>query len=384
MEATANIQGTIRLRSQIKMRKRKNEPAHYRKIRFQSKWDRKFMCIFKNRKWIWEPLSQLSATNYTKYHKQFHDPKNCAPLEPNETPIAIECNNCNFESNRNKINGIYTPIHEEKHDNDLQVYKKEGDNDLWLYQVLFDNNTKMQWWIGDSINCLRRRRKAHGYAHTKKLTHSFATSPPAYPQNITGGSARHWWIYDGPDLQNLAWKAASTNQNDIFAKSAARLSNNEKNMENTICDQSNELKVLKSHNSHLTALIKTYYNSITPELREKIFETDLKDMFKKSNICSLCFSCKPITKCIHIDCVGCCKECRDAAASGGGGDGTCCACKKTQVLQCPICLDEHTEQYLKILNCSHCVCWKCFCKSYEVQRPIEKCPTCRSALNSSA
>ena len=47
MEATANIQGTIRLRSQIKMRKRKNEPAHYRKIRFQSKWDRKFMCIFK-------------------------------------------------------------------------------------------------------------------------------------------------------------------------------------------------------------------------------------------------------------------------------------------------------------------------------------------------
>ena len=187
MEATANIQGTIRLRSQIKMRKRKNEPAHYRKIRFQSKWDRKFMCIFKNRKWIWEPLSQLSAANYTKYHKQFHDPKNCAPLEPNETPIAIECNNCNFESNRNKINGIYTPIHEEKHDNDLQVYKKEGDNDLWLYQVLFDNNTKMQWWIGDSINCLRRRRKAHGYAHTKKLTHSFATSPPAYPQNITGG-----------------------------------------------------------------------------------------------------------------------------------------------------------------------------------------------------
>ena len=100
MEATANIQGTIRLRSQIKMRKRKNEPAHYRKIRFQSKWDRKFMCIFKNRKWIWEPLSQLSATNYTKYHKQFHDPKNCAPLEPNETPIAIDCNNFNFESKK--------------------------------------------------------------------------------------------------------------------------------------------------------------------------------------------------------------------------------------------------------------------------------------------
>ena len=46
MEATANIQGTIRLRSQIKMRKRKNEPAHYRKIRFQSKWDRKFNVNF--------------------------------------------------------------------------------------------------------------------------------------------------------------------------------------------------------------------------------------------------------------------------------------------------------------------------------------------------
>lgn len=388
MEAISDNEGKIMLRSQIKMKCSKPESARNWEKRIKSTWNRKFMCIFKNKRYMWEPLEKLSVGNYKKYHKEFYDSNNSEPLLAVNYPIEIKNVNCNFAANTAKINGIYTPIPEEVKPKllglggiqslvlrpEYQIYKKEGDNELWLYPVLHASNTKIQWWIGTKENCCRPVRKAYGYAHSEKLN----IGQPPFIAN------KKWWKYDGPPPVGAVIVAENLKWIEIDNFSLTLLStktNNEKNMENIICDQSNTLNSLKSHNNQLTSLIKEYYNSITPELRAKLFETNLKDMFKKSNICSICFSCNPITKCLHIDCVGCCKDCRNAAAAGGGGDGTCCACKKPQILQCPICLDEHTEQYLKILKCSHCVCWKCFCQSYEVHRPIEKCPTCRAVLN---
>ena len=141
------------------------------------------------------------------------------------------------------------------------------------------------------------------------------------------------------------------------------------------------MKNLQDLNNTYIQIITICYNNISTTKRQHLLETTLKNVFKKASLCSLCLSSKTIVKCLHLDCIGCCKDCFNEHSAGGGGDGTCCACKKPQILQCPICLDEHTKQYLKILNCKHCVCWKCFCHSYEAQRPLKKCPICRAKMN---
>ena len=126
--------------------------------------------------------------------------------------------------------------------------------------------------------------------------------------------------------------------------------------------------------------IKELYNKIGNDEREAYINNGIHELFKKTQLCHICFKISPLIKCLHFDCVGACAECRKAEKEGGGGDGTCCACKREQKAECPVCTEIHTEEYLKILPCKHVLCWKCICNSYECGHPIKKCPQCRSNI----
>ena len=355
--ASQNLEGLVYCRSQI----------HFGEIKdkfIEIPWDERFICIWKRKKFMWERLSALSASNYKKYKKHVFDREPAIQMLSRNFPVEISGAIGEFKENIDRVNGIYIPIPEVRRADEHNIYKKQGDNDLWLYPVFKDDGAKIQWWIGQRKNCFRNPRRAWGYAHSEKIS----------PESLPPPSCL-WWIFDGLDAQHLKWEQKT----NIILTTLSTKTNNEKHLEVHL--ENSELKeaILRTQNEHLMNLVKSYYNKITPELRKTLFNDTLKNIFKKAEICSVCYSHKPLTKCLHFDCIGACQDCRKQAREGGGGDGSCCACGKQQKLECPICLDEHSEQYLKILECKHVVCWKCFCNSYEAKRPIKKCPKCRKS-----
>ena len=353
-DPSQNLAGKIYYRSQIKIKP-------FKTIYQQIPWDTKYICIHKRKRWMWEKLSLLSVSNISKY-KQHLFKNNDIQLKDNEMPIEVSGISCQYKENQERVNGLYTPVPEERKNNEFQVYKKIGNNELWFYPVK-QNNREIQWWIGEYHNF--KRRRAHGYAHSGKINIS-KTFCESYIH-----IHKNWVVYDGPDVQQLKWTPTNFNINKTT---------NESQKFNTIRNLKSEINTLSNNNNQLLSIIKSFYNNLSLEQKKEHFNDNLKHIFNEANLCSICFSHATLTKCLHFDCIGACKNCRNEHSNGGGGDGTCCACHKPQILECPICIEKHTEQYLKILKCKHCVCWKCFCNSYEAGHPIKKCPICREKI----
>ena len=134
-----------------------------------------------------------------------------------------------------------------------------------------------------------------------------------------------------------------------------------------------QLTTCESENKTYDEVTKFLFNRLSKEERMDLLNkhNSFKKSFRKVNLCTICLSKSPNTKCIHYDCPGACQKCIQESCKN---EGNCCACDKKQIMQCPICFDSHKEQYLKIFNCHHCVCWKCYSNAFEAKKKLTKCP----------
>ena len=150
------------------------------------------------------------------------------------------------------------------------------------------------------------------------------------------------------------------------------------------------------------ALMIDMYNMHDIDTRKKIIKranAEEKKQLIRKNICSLCYkySTNGIETCIHIDCPGCCKECKtiplfrrvinDIDKPGDENKSfhqrlveICVACKKEQKLRCPICLEDKVLNDICIIGCKHAFCYKCYCEGSIKGYPIMKCPQCRGPV----
>lgn len=362
-EACAENEGKVLCRSQIKLVQKLQLYTDTNNHRI---WNQLYICIHKNRKWRWENLHCLSSVNFKKYKEKIINAANISTRHFEKHECPIEINNCTG-GNADHINGIWCPVPELKMNKEYQVYKKVRGGG-WLYPVT--QGKTYQWWIGNWDNF--RRRCAFGKCRTKKINYDGgdAIIPPPWIH-------KKWFIWDNCDDGEEKWTWRTNREHGFTLKILKQDSELYKRISN-LKDDSNKLTIQKME---MLDILKELYHKFPKEERKNLVDIKLKNYFNKASLCTLCFSIdKPISKCLHFDCIGACNDCRNEAKNGGGGDGSCCACGKQQIMECPICLDSHTEQYLKILPCKHCVCWKCFCNSYEIGRPLKKCPNCRIAI----
>ena len=88
-------------------------------------------------------------------------------------------------------------------------------------------------------------------------------------------------------------------------------------------------------------------------------------------------------KCMHRDCFEMCVDCHKQSFGTEFEPidcETCPSCKKEQTITCPICQeDKKKNELIHGDNCSHSVCCKCFCMSFN-SHPMIECPLCRAAF----
>ena len=134
--------------------------------------------------------------------------------------------------------------------------------------------------------------------------------------------------------------------------------------------------------SSLSSEIKTW-NKIEKEIFSGIISTlcetpsRVNTLFDTINQ-KYCFSCSYLTdkkhKCIHFDCRGMCLNCLNNILN----EDTCPACRRPQIITCPICLEKWSVRGCNIMQCGHGVCYKCINRSWnEMGEGINKCPQCR-------
>ena len=118
-------------------------------------------------------------------------------------------------------------------------------------------------------------------------------------------------------------------------------------------------------------IITNIFSSLseTPKRVSNIFNTI------NSNFCSACYKiCEKKYKCIHFDCTGMCRECIQEVTT----TSACPACKKQQILTCPICIEKWNVRSCKILDCGHGICYKCCNRKWkEMGEGVTICPQCR-------
>ena len=350
--------GKILYRSQIKL----NIPT--KKLNFTNYNDeQKYICIFKNKKWRWVPLASISNVQFKKYKNQIINQEIAQPLKQHEYSIVFSGD---LTGNHiDDIIGTYYYAPEFVKDNIPVYWKKDscqnGIPSRWLYATKKDN--LWSWWIGTFINM--KKRAPWGFWKSKRKNTSVLSMEGAeYWDGIAIADRRGTW------KQSINFSISSAKKKD------PELEKYKKDLQK----MHESYNIEKEINKKTLTLIKELYNKIGSDEREAYINNGIYELFKKTQLCHICFKISPLIKCLHFDCVGACAECRKAEKEGGGGDGTCCACKREQKAECPVCTEIHTEEYLKILPCKHVLCWKCICNSYECGHPIKKCPQCRSNI----
>lgn len=148
----------------------------------------------------------------------------------------------------------------------------------------------------------------------------------------------------------------------------------------------NRLNTLPKDKRNLIAYISNNFskwNNIEKEIITNIFSSlsetpkRVENLFNtiNENFCKGCYKmCVKKFKCIHFDCPGMCQECIQQVTS----TKQCPACKKPQILTCPICIEQWNVRSCKILNCGHGICYKCCNRKWnEMGEGIIICPQCR-------
>ena len=319
-----------------------------------------FVCVHLRNHWHWQELNKMSARTFKKHVG--HISNRLVNLMNNQNKTAnesnIEIRNCPLPS----VNGVWipTPVGEQI------VYVHSTRNNRWLYSV--DNNGKNEWWLGTTEN--KDLKRAWGWLREIKNNEMYV--------DIWDVSSWKWW-----NGQTKTW--IEVNNIEIIVESKERTIENmvakqiktlETAFEHKMNEYENKMKNAENISQEHRQVSKLLFNNLSKEDRLKLIDqSPFRTLFKVEDLCSVCFSSKKTTKCVHADCTGACADCR-----GENPDAKCCACNREQVLECPICMNEFPPSFINRFDCQHGVCWKCFSQSYVVKKPIIKCPMCRKNI----
>ena len=130
-------------------------------------------------------------------------------------------------------------------------------------------------------------------------------------------------------------------------------------------------------------LWSSYDSRIQSDVMQEMLNQFHKSTFSKKT-CSVCLKFSPTKKnCMHKSCFGMCLDCHKESF-GTELDPIeckmCPCCKREQTDTCPICQEDKKEsELIHGDNCSHSVCCKCFCASFN-SHPIIECPLCRAGF----
>lgn len=128
-------------------------------------------------------------------------------------------------------------------------------------------------------------------------------------------------------------------------------------------------------------LWSSYDSRIQKDVMQEMLKQFHTSSFSKKT-CSVCLKFTTVKiKCMHHDCYGMCSDCHKESF---GTDldpiecDSCPSCKKEQKVTCPVCQeDKKNSELIHGDNCSHSICCKCFCLSFN-SNPIIECPLCRA------
>ena len=120
-------------------------------------------------------------------------------------------------------------------------------------------------------------------------------------------------------------------------------------------------------------LMKQLFYNVPPKIQRRLMIEYSHTVLGK-NVCPQCSTFEPQKKkCIHFACPGMCSDCFEKM-----GD-MCPICEKEQKIECPICRETKERDRICILkHCRHPICNKCFTKSAQANKIIDRCPTCRN------
>ena len=301
-----------------------------------------YMCVKLRGCKKWQSINKVSVKNWSMGRKFISSLDDHA----NHQPITIS----NAYSYGN-INGTYYPIPMTCRKNRTYVGNNivyvrnkimEGENARWLY---YKPN---EIWIGDTKNMMRRNSRGW-------LQHQLTTSFKM-PWEI-----KKWHQWDG-----TRWKLTENIKITIEQNKQSQELENQKKI------VKEKEKIIHAHMDVSTLL----FNKLKKEERYELLQKSVfRTLFRQVDLCGVCFSKAKITKCIHYDCFGACSTCHNDHK-----EDNCIACGQKQEVQCPICLDMHRANYVKVFKCRHITCWQCYSNAFEANKPIKNCPLCRKNI----
>ena len=359
-----------------------------RKLRGSWKWE----ALWKIPQNYWNTVQERVMTILKKgVIKYFEEDYKKQPKHSELSPIQI------FNApgtHADKINGTYYPVLElcPGHESPMIYLKKDVNSNnhhyrrrndkkcLWLYWVPvedpppYPDDILGKWWLGNTY--FMKRGRARGFARSSLCPTAAKIDDARLSWSVwTGNDVDHAspgsWVGSAP----LRIKRLQYNYDGSFKT--------DPNQE--IKDEFENLKIAtKGIVDNYHEIAQKMWNYLPLKQRSSLWEKDntLQVLLDKNKICKCCFAVsKNKVKCIHFDCPGACLECVESYAKSGGG-GECIACKREQIVQCPICFEEEKSKYLRIFKCRHFVCLKCFIDAFEKKKAIKKCPCCRKAIYS--
>lgn len=327
-----------------------------------------YVCSFDRGRWKWVPLANISQKNYKQLKNQIIETCIRNYRLDDRVPLChpIKVTGATG-SNAVQINGIFYPQPNDVREDGHMVYLRDDDNahKRWIFFV----PEISKWRLGNTR--YKNERKAVGWLHNLDLANSAAPTD-ADPWAIDQGN---WRIWDGAD-DNGNWIECPEFKIELINDGRAQEIEKQKKL---VTQATETIENYKQLNDKYRAVSAILFNKMSREDKIEIINSveDLKTIFKKEKICGSCFSCKETTPCVHFDCPGACEECRGTLDE----DDKCCACGKSQKMQCPICFETFTPDQLEIFKCRHCICLRCYLQSFKVKRHIKKCPTCRTPIS---
>ena len=335
--------------------------ARYELSNLEQRNNTLYVCSFDRGRWKWVPLKKISQKNYKKMKNEIIETCVSNYKLDDRSPLChpIKISGAGG-SNADQINGVFYPQPNEMRADGQTVYLRDDNNadKRWLFFV----PSRSKWRLGNTR--YKNERKAVGW-----LQHAAANA--SSPWEIERDT---WKIWSGADT-NGTWMTCPDFKIELMNNGRAV----EIERSTALLKEADEtMKRYQDLNNKYREVSAILFNKMSKEDKINIINSVqyLKTIFKKENICGSCFSCKATTPCVHFDCPGACAECREELDE----DDKCCTCGKSQQMQCPICFDTFSPNNLEILKCRHCICLRCYLRSFKLKKQIKKCPTCRAPI----
>ena len=335
-----------------------------------------YVCVHFRGCWRWQPIKSISGKTFRDVREQMYKCiHNCLQEKiRSERKDSIMISGCTTSS-RERINGKWKPLLPRRpattNEGEFNVYiGSMGLRFLYCVKKRQNNLIKYEWWIGVKDNMERRR----GWGFLRQKTATTASIAPwqvnkwlAWEDHAIEGR----WVEQPIKVEKMdkEWEIKQ-----VIEIKKTELAIQTQEIIDTCKTTLNSINQTMSQHKEVS---RELFNRLTKEERLSVVDTSkFRAVFKKNDLCSCCFSDVKTTKCIHIDCTGACAKCR-----GDNEDADCCACGKKQLLECPICqINSFPPSFMKMFNCKHSVCYKCYSTAYELKQRLKKCPLCREII----